>query len=111
VGISSSASIRLNKGEPYGRTLNTTGLTQGTVNLTVEPIGTFFYSTVRLLDLRFAKNIVIGGTKLEGLLDIFQRDELAGDSEREPQTGASLQQRAHDGEPADSPASASAWSF
>ena len=66
-----SASIRITKGEPYGRTLNTTGLTQGTVNLTVEPIGTFFYPTVRLLDLRFSKSLRVGNSKLEGLFDIF----------------------------------------
>jgi hypothetical protein len=69
--ISSSASIRITRGEPYGRTMNTAGLTQGTVLLTVEPIGTFFYPTVRLLDLRFAKSFRVGGTKLEGLLDVF----------------------------------------
>jgi hypothetical protein len=69
--ISTSASIRITKGEPYGRTLNTTGLTQGTVNLTVEPIGTFFYPAVRLLDLRFSKSVRLGSSRLEGLFDIF----------------------------------------
>jgi hypothetical protein len=89
-GISSSASIRLTKGEPYGRTLNTTGLTQGTVNLTVEPIGTFFYSTVRLLDLRFAKSVVLGGTKLEGLFDIFNVTNSPAILSVNEQTGASF---------------------
>jgi hypothetical protein len=70
-GVGVSASVRLTKGEPYGRTLNTTGLTQGAITLTVEPQGTFFYDTVRLLDLRFAKNVTIGKTKIEGLLDVF----------------------------------------
>ena len=47
VGDLVSASMRVTKGEPYGRTLNTTGLTQGTITLTVEPIGTFFYPRSR----------------------------------------------------------------
>jgi hypothetical protein len=89
-GISSSASVRLTKGEPYGRTLNTTGLTQGTVNLTVEPIGTFFYSTVRLLDLRFAKSVAISGTKLEGLVDIFNVNNSPAILSVNTQTGASF---------------------
>ena len=89
-GISSSASIRLTKGEPYGRTLNTTGLTQGTVNLTVEPIGTFFYDTVRLLDLRFAKSFIVAGTKLEGLLDIFNVSNSPAILSANNQTGASF---------------------
>jgi hypothetical protein len=89
-GISSSASIRLTKGEPYGRTLNTTGLTQGTVNLTVEPIGTFFYSTVRLLDLRFSKSVMVAGTKLEGLVDIFNVNNSPAVLSVNTQTGASF---------------------
>jgi len=88
--IQSSASIRLTKGEPYGRTLNTTGLTQGTVNLTVEPIGTFFYDTVRLLDLRFAKSVVLAGTKLEGLIDIFNVTNSPAILSANNQTGASF---------------------
>jgi len=89
-GISSSASIRLTKGEPYGRTLNTTGLTQGTVNLTVEPIGTFFYDTVRLLDLRLSKSVIVAGTKLEGLLDIFNVSNSPAILSANNQTGASF---------------------
>jgi len=89
-GIQSSASIRLTKGEPYGRTLNTTGLTQGTVNLTVEPIGTFFYDTVRLLDLRFAKSVILSGTKLEGLVDIFNLNNSPAILSANNQTGASF---------------------
>jgi hypothetical protein len=71
LGVAVSGSVRLTRGEPHGRTLNTTGLRQGTVSLTVEPQGTFFYPTVRLVDLRLAKGIDIGGTKLEGLFDLF----------------------------------------
>jgi hypothetical protein len=89
-GILSSASLRLTKGEPYGRTLNTTGLTQGTVNLTVEPIGTFFYDTVRLLDLRFSKGVMLSGTKLEGLIDIFNVNNSPAILSANTQTGASF---------------------
>jgi hypothetical protein len=85
-----SASIRLTKGEPYGRTLNTTGLTQGTVNLTVEPIGTFFYDSVRLLDLRFSKGVTLSGTKLEGLVDIFNVTNSPAVLSVNTQTGASF---------------------
>jgi hypothetical protein len=89
-GISSSASVRLNKGEPYGRTLNTTGLNQGTVNLTVEPIGTFFYPTVRLVDLRFAKSVRLGKGKLEGLFDLFNVTNSPAILSVNTQTGASF---------------------
>ena len=85
--------VRLNKGEPYGRTLNTTGLNQGTVNLTVEPIGTFFYSTVRLVDLRFAKSVPIGKGSWKGC-STLQLDELAGHPEREHPDRRELWQRA-----------------
>jgi hypothetical protein len=88
--ISTSASVRITKGEPYGRTLNTTGLTQGTVNLTVEPIGTFFYSTVRLLDLRFSKAVRIGNSKLEGLFDLFNVTNSPAVLSVNTQTGASF---------------------
>jgi len=70
--------------------LNTTGLTQGTVNLTVEPIGTFFYDTVRLLDLRFAKSVILSGTKLEGLVDIFNLNNSPAILSANNQTGASF---------------------
>ncbi|HEU4690723.1 MAG TPA: TonB-dependent receptor [Vicinamibacterales bacterium] len=88
--ISTSASVRLTKGEPYGRTGNTTGLTQGTVNLTLEPIGTFFYPTVRLLDLRFSKSVRVANTKLEGLVDIFNVNNSPAILSVNTQTGASF---------------------
>ena len=70
-GFGVSGSIRLNKGEPYGRTLNVAGLTQGSLTLTVEPQGTFFYDTVKLVDLRFSKGVPIGKGRIEGLFDLF----------------------------------------
>jgi hypothetical protein len=70
-GIGVSGSVRVTKGEPYGRTLNIAGLTQGSLTLTVEPQGTFFYDTVKLIDLRFSKGIAVGRGRLEGLFDVF----------------------------------------
>ncbi|PYS37162.1 MAG: hypothetical protein DMG14_22230 [Acidobacteria bacterium] len=92
--IASSASFRLTKGEPYGRTLNTTGLTQGTISLTVDPVGTYFYPTVALVDLRFAKSISVGesGGKLEGLLDLFNITNSSAILSTNNQTGATYGQ-------------------
>jgi hypothetical protein len=72
-GLSSSATLRITKGEPYGRTVNSSGLSQGTLSLTVEPMGTFFYPTVKLLDLRLAKSFRLSESwgKVEGILDVF----------------------------------------
>ena len=70
-GIGVSGSVRITKGEPYGRTLNVAGLTQGSLTLTVEPQGTFFYDTVKLVDLRFARGIPVGRGRVEGLFDVF----------------------------------------
>jgi hypothetical protein len=89
-GIGVSASVRMTKGEPYGRSLNTTGLTQGTITLTVEPQGTFFYDTVRLVDIRVNKGVRIGSTKLEGLLDLFNLTNSAAVLSRNTQTGAAF---------------------
>ena len=90
-GVDFSASLRITKGEPYGRTLNTTGLTQGVISLTVEPQGTFFYPTVKLLDLRFSKILNLARTwgKLEGLLDVFNLNNSPAILSINNQTGAS----------------------
>ncbi len=82
--------MRVTKGEPYGRTVNTTGLTQGAITLTVEPQGTFFYDTVTLLDLRFAKSVTLAGTKLEGLFDVFNVNNSPAILSANNQTGASF---------------------
>ena len=85
-----SASVRVTKGEPYGRTVNTTGLTQGAITLTVEPQGTFFYDRVTLVDLRFAKSVTVGKTKIEGLFDVFNVNNSPAVLSRNNQTGASF---------------------
>ena len=89
-GIGVSGSIRINKGEPYGRTLNVAGLTQGSLTLTVEPQGTFFYDTVKLIDLRFSKSLAIGVGRLEGLFDVFNINNSAAILSTNNQTGASF---------------------
>ncbi|MBI2149513.1 MAG: TonB-dependent receptor, partial [Acidobacteria bacterium] len=94
-GINFSASFRTTKGEPHGRTLNTPAslrLNQGTLALTVEPNGTFFYPTVNILDLRFAKGITLGESwgKLEGLLDLFNVNNSSAVLSRNNLTGASF---------------------
>ncbi|MEO8259506.1 MAG: TonB-dependent receptor [Acidobacteriota bacterium] len=88
--VSFSASARVTKGEPYGRTLNTTGLTQGSITLTVEPLGTFFYDTVTLVDLRLSKSVTIGRSKIEGLLDLFNVNNSPAVLSRNNQTGATF---------------------
>ena len=81
----------MTKGEPYGRTVNTTGLTQGAITLTVEPQGTFFYPTVTLVDLRFAKSVRAGQRgKLEGLFDVFNLNNSPAILRTNNQTGASF---------------------
>jgi hypothetical protein len=91
-GVGFSASVRVTKGEPYGRTVNTTGLTQGVISLTVEPLGTFFYPTVTLLDLRFSRGVNLGNSwgKIEGLLDVFNLNNSPAVLSRNNQTGASF---------------------
>ena len=101
MAIASSASVRITKGEPYGRTLNTTGLTQGSVTLTVEPQGTFFYPTVKLVDLRFVQERAASARQAGRAVRRVQRHQLAGDSQREQPDRRDLRQRADDGQPAD----------
>jgi hypothetical protein len=88
-GIGVSGSVRVTKGEPYGRSLNIAGLTQGSLTLTVEPQGTFFYDTVKLIDLRFSKSLAIGMGRLEGLFDVFNVTNSGAILGRNNQTGTS----------------------
>ena len=88
-GIGVSGSVRVTKGEPYGRSLNIAGLTQGSLTLTVEPQGTFFYDTVKLVDLRFSKGVVVGRSRLEGLFDLFNITNSSAVLSTNNQTGTS----------------------
>ena len=78
-GLNSSATLRITKGEPYGRIVNSSGLSQGTLSLTVEPIGTFFYPTVKLLDLRLSKSIRLGENwvRSKAFIDVFNVNNSA----------------------------------
>jgi hypothetical protein len=62
------------------------------ITLFVEPQGTFFYSTVTLVDLRFAKSVNLGKSwgKLEGLVDIFNLTNSSAILSTNNQTGASF---------------------
>jgi hypothetical protein len=86
--VSASGSVRITKGEPYGRSLNVAGLTQGSLTLTVEPQGTFFYPTVTLIDLRFGKGFPVGRGRVEGLLDVFNLTNSSAILSTNNQTGA-----------------------
>ena len=88
-GFTSAATLRITKGEPYGRTINSTGLSQGALSLRVEPIGTFFYPKVKLLDLRLAKSVRLGENwgKVEGILDVFNITNSAAVLSVNNQTG------------------------
>lgn len=90
-GVGFSASLRLTKGEPYGRTLNTPSLTQGVITLQVEPSGSSFYDTVGLLDLRFTKGFSLGESlgKLEGIADAFNVNNSGAVLSRSSLTGPS----------------------
>jgi hypothetical protein len=90
--INLSGSVRLNKGEPYGRSLNVAGLTQGSLTLTVEPQSTFFYDTVKLVDFRLSKAVPVGRGRLEGLFDVFNVTNSSAILSLNNQTGASYGQ-------------------
>lgn len=72
-GITLSGSLRSIKGEPYGRRSNTPRLNQGVVTVMADPVGTFFYPTINLIDLRVQKTFAISerwGT-VDAILDWF----------------------------------------
>ncbi len=93
LGITSSATLRITKGEPYGRTVNTSGLNQGTLSLRVEPIGSSFYPNVRILDLRAAKSFRLREDwgKIEGLIDVFNVNNSSAILSVNNQTGRDAQ--------------------
>src|SRR5690606_37183344 len=59
-------------GDPLVRTIQATGLVQGTQTVWVQPRGKDRTETVSMfVDIRFAKTFNIGISRLEGTLDIF----------------------------------------
>ncbi|HZM62870.1 MAG TPA: hypothetical protein VFB85_23860, partial [Vicinamibacterales bacterium] len=61
----------------------------GSLTLTVEPQGTFFYDTVKLVDLRFSKGVAVGRSRLEGLFDLFNITNSSAVLSTNNQTGTS----------------------
>jgi hypothetical protein len=59
-------------GDPLSRTLNLSGLPQGGETIFVQPRGEDRTESVtRFVDIRFAKRFTMRGSRLEGMLDVF----------------------------------------
>ncbi|MGH9383587.1 MAG: carboxypeptidase regulatory-like domain-containing protein [Vicinamibacterales bacterium] len=59
-------------GAPLNRTLSVSGLAQGTETIWVQPRGIDRVEVVnKFVDVRLAKRLTVGSTRLEGTLDIF----------------------------------------
>jgi hypothetical protein len=68
----------LAKGLPYGRTLTTPSLNQGSVSATVEPVGTFFMDNQKLLDVRAEKSFTVSEhNKMAVMFDVFNLGNAA----------------------------------
>jgi hypothetical protein len=72
-GISFSGKYTARAGDPLVRTLNVTGLGQGTQNAVwVQPRGEDRTEDVtKFVDIRFAKRFMVGGSRFEGTVDLF----------------------------------------
>src|SRR5690606_28913983 len=68
-----SSVIKSQSGAPYGRQFrNPSGtLSQGTITVFAEPVGTYRYPTVALWDVRAARTFDLGRVRLEGMFDLF----------------------------------------
>ncbi len=72
-GLKTSVVWRAAKGEAHGRRWNSPRLNQGVVNLTIEPIGTYFMDNVKLLDFRVEKSFTVSERwgKIAAMFDWF----------------------------------------
>jgi hypothetical protein len=80
-GIKFSGNLQLQKGDPYGRTINVTAanlvgrtraLNQGTLTLQMEPSGTHYLPVLPLQNLRVEKTFtILEKTRLTGAIDVF----------------------------------------
>ena len=71
-GMMVSGKYTSGAGGPLNRTLNVSGLPQGTETVWVQPRGVDRVEVVnKFIDVRFAKRLSIGVARLEGTLDIF----------------------------------------
>jgi hypothetical protein len=66
-----SASWNVNSGFPTDRVLNVNGMRQGQFTILADPTGTHRYDAQNLLDVRFEKQIRIGGTRMALMLEGF----------------------------------------
>ena len=66
-GVQISSTWNIQKGQPYNRTLNVTGLNQGQFTITADPTGTWRYDTQNQLDVRGEKQFRLRGGKLIGV--------------------------------------------
>ncbi len=71
-GIQFSGKYTARAGDPLVRTIQATGLTQGTQTVWVLPRGEDRTETVsKFVDVRFGKQFVLGPSRIEGTVDIF----------------------------------------
>ena len=71
-GIHFSGKYTARAGDPLVRTIQATGLTQGTQTVWVQPRGEDRTETVnKFVDVRFAKRFALGTSRLEGTVDLF----------------------------------------
>jgi hypothetical protein len=71
-GIAFSGKYTARAGDPLLRTLNVTGLPQGSETVYVQQRGEDRTETVtKFLDVRFGKRFAVGTTRFEGTLDVF----------------------------------------
>ncbi len=72
-GIKVSGMFRAAKGDPYGRRWNSPRLNQGVVNLMVEPIGTHFMDTIKIVDFRLEKTFQLSESfgSISAMFDLF----------------------------------------
>lgn len=92
-GFTLSGSFRAVKGEPYGRRFTSPRLNQGTVTVTVEPVGAFFLDTVKLFDFRAQKSFRLSERwgKVEAIFDWFNLFNSAAVIGNNDLTGSSFQ--------------------
>jgi hypothetical protein len=72
-GLRVSSVLKSQKGEPYGRQLRSPSgaLSQGTITIDVQPVGTYFYPTVTLWDARVERAFPFGSRRLSLMVDVF----------------------------------------
>jgi len=70
-GISTSGSLKVQSGRNWGRVMSVRLPNAGTENVRVEPVDANRAPTVSIVDIRLAKKFVIGPTRFEAMVDVF----------------------------------------